>query len=304
MRGAYGNALALVNIEVKGQQSRVSLLSVDDPTFYRLPESKIENLYMDENSVRFHIRLVSERNTSGSILAVDAYLPEGEAQPKVLLGSMAVSRSRFPVELERTELKVLDRGQANASAPGSEELRRFDQSKDSNKERAILEGILEQHGDRPLAPIAAWCLAIDLADAHASPVEVRSAADRAIRLAARYGSEMELAAVHRVADHLVASEILPDLALDYARKADAMLEPADAVALQTAVLKNLAAVLRRAERTEETKAVEDRLSKITGSAGAGNAQALAPRVGRSRIIPGRRRASPPSEPTPRERGSP
>ena len=136
MRGAYGNALALLNIEVHGQQPRVSLLPVDDPKVYRLPESKIENLCMDENSVRFHIRLVSDRNTSGSILAVDAYLPEGEAQPKVLLGSMAVWRSRFPVELERTELKVLDRGQASASAPGSEELRRFDQSKDSNKERA------------------------------------------------------------------------------------------------------------------------------------------------------------------------
>ena len=131
-------------------------------------------------------------------------------------------------------------------------------------EREILEGILEKHGDRPLAPIAAWCLAIVLADAHASQVEVRSAADRAIRLAARYGSEMELAAVHRVADHLVASEILPDLALDYARKADAMLQPSDPVALQTAVLKNLASALRRAGRMEETKAVEDRLSRIDG----------------------------------------
>jgi RNA polymerase sigma factor (sigma-70 family) len=304
VRRPYGNALTLLNIEVQGQQPRVSLLPVDDPKVYQLPESKIENLCMDENSIRFNIRLVSDRNTSGSIVSVDAYLPEGEAQPKILLGSLAMSRSRFPVELERTELKVLDRAQASASAPGSEALKRFDQIKDFHKKRETLEGILEKHGDRPLAPIAAWCLAIVLADAHASQVEVRSAADRAIRLAARYGSEMELAAVHRVADHLVASEILPDLALDYARKADAMLEPADTVALQTAVLKNLASVLRRAGRTEETKAVEDRLSKITDSADAGNAQALVPRVGRSRTISGRRRASPPSEPRPRERGSP
>ena len=201
--------------------------------------------------------------------------------------------------MERTALKELDREQASATAPGSQELRRFEQSKDPNKDREILEGILEKYGDRPLAPIAAWCLANVLADANASQAEVRSASDRAIRLAARYGSEMELAAVHRVADHLIASGRFADLALDYARRADAMLSPYDSVALRIAVVESLASALRRAGQAEDIKAVEYRLAKLKESAGVGNGQALIPTGGRSLRTPGRRRASPPSGPRPR-----
>ncbi len=299
VRGAYENALALVNIEVQGRRPRVSLLPVNDPNIYRVPESRVENVSIDENSVRFQIRLVSDRNAVGSVLGVDAYIPEGEAQPKVLYGSTTVSRSRFPVELERTDLKEWVREPADATAPGSEELRRFDESKDLNKKREILEGILEKHGDRPLAPIAAWCLANVLADSHAARSEFRSAADRAIRLAARYGSEMELAAVHRIADHLVESGLLPDLALEYASRADAMLQPSDPFALQRAVLENLVAALRRTGPAEDIAVVQHRLFELKGPARAGGAQGLGPAPGGSRTIPGRRRASPPSGPGPR-----
>jgi hypothetical protein len=298
VRGAHGNALALLNIDFQWQEPRVSLLPANDPRIYRLPQSRIETLSVDENSLRFLIRLVSDRNSSGTPLAVDAYIPEGEARPKVLRGSMAVSRSRFPVELERTESRALDGEQASASASGSEELRQFDRIKDPQRQREILEGILERYGDRPIVPIAAWSLAINLADTHASRVEVRSAAERAFRLAARYGPEMEFAAVHRVADHLVASGILPDLALEYARKAEAMLRASDPVALRRAVLKNLVSALRGAGKMEDIKIAEDRLSRLDDSGAADMAPAHPSAVGTILTTPGRRRASPPSEPQP------
>jgi RNA polymerase sigma-70 factor (ECF subfamily) len=298
VRGAHGDALALLNIAVHGREARVSLLPANDPRIYRLPQSRIESLDIDDNSVRFRIRLVSERNTAGTLLAVDAYIPEAEARPRVLRGSMAVSRSRFPIELERTESKELDGGQAIASAPGVDDLRRADQSQDPRERRGILEGILERHGDRPIAPIAAWSQAIALADAHAARVEVRSAAERAFRLAARYGPEMEFAAVHRVADHLVASGVLPDLALDYARKAEAMLQPSDPVALRTTVLKDLVSALQRAGKIEDIKVVQDRLSGLDDSGGPGGARPSVPSGGGILTVPGRRRASPSPEPQP------
>ena len=92
VRGAYGNALALLNIEVQDRQPRVSMLPGSDLKSYRLPESRIENARIDENSVRFNLRLVSDRNPSGTHFVIDAYLPESEAQPKILLGSMALLR--------------------------------------------------------------------------------------------------------------------------------------------------------------------------------------------------------------------
>ena len=90
--------------------------------------------------------------------------------------------------------------------------------------------------------------------------------ERTIRLSARYGLELEFTAVHRIADHLVASAILPDLAIDYARRAEAMLQPSDPVSLRAAVLKNLATALRRTGNTQEAKAVDDRLSELDDSA--------------------------------------
>ena len=118
VRGAYGNALALMSLAVDGARPRVSLLPCTDPSVYRLPESRIESVYLDENSVRFQFRLVSNRSTSGTTHAVDAYLPDGEARADLMRGSIVVARSRFPVVLERTHMKELGRDQSTASAEG------------------------------------------------------------------------------------------------------------------------------------------------------------------------------------------
>jgi uncharacterized protein (TIGR03067 family) len=297
VRGAYGDALALLNIDVRGQRPRISLLPSDDPKAYRLPESGIETPSIDDNSVRFVIRLVSDRNASGALREVDAYIPEGEARPAILRGSMAVSRSRFPVVLERTRPATLGREPSATPDPGGEDLRRADRVEDPEKRRVLLEGILERYGDRPMAPIAGWSLAITLADAHAPRAEVRSAAERAIRSAARYGPELEFAAVHRIANHLVETGLQPELALESARKAEAMLRPTDPVGLRRAVLEDLSAALRKAGRPGEARAVEERRSQLERTEGPA-AGRRGPASEETITIPGRRRSSPPPDPLP------
>src|SRR5262249_10589419 len=187
---------------------------------FRREECQIEDLRIAHGEGHFTLRLKSKTEYAARLFTVDAYVPQGEARPRLLLGSMLASRMRFPAGLERTERNELDPKEANALAPGNEDLSRFNQTRDVHQQRAILEGMLQKYGDRPIAPIPAWCLAITLADAKAPKAEVRAAADRALRLAARYGSEMERGTLDRIVVNLVGSEGLADVVLDYARKAE------------------------------------------------------------------------------------
>jgi hypothetical protein len=114
--------------------------------------------------------------------------------------------------------------------------------------------MLQNYGDRPIALIPAWYLAIILADVKASKALVRAATDRAIHLASRYGPEMERGTIDRIVINLTGPEGLADMVLDYARKAEAMLRPSDSVTVRTTVLENLVAALRKSGKSEEAAA--------------------------------------------------
>jgi RNA polymerase sigma factor (sigma-70 family) len=264
-----GQALALVSIDRQERRPWASLLSVGAADSVRLKESKLEDLHIADGAVHFTLRLKSRTEYTARIFTVDAPIPQGQARPKTLLGSMEENGLRFPAELERTDRNELDPKEASALALGNDDLSRFHETRDVNLRRAILEGMLQKYGDRPIAPIPAWCLAITLADAKAPKAEVRAAADRAIRLAARYGPEMERGTIDRIIISLAGSEGLADVVLDYARKAEAMLRASDSVADRTTVLKNLAAALRRSGKRDEAEAVDDRIAELTPSSGKG-----------------------------------
>ena len=269
-----GQAFGLIAIE--GQQPRLAttLLSVTRPELYHFRESTIEKLRVDEEAVGFTLRLKAIRPVDSRAMDVIAYLPKDEASPKALWGSMEFdTQGQYPVKLERTDLKELN--PRETVAPGNEDLLRFNQAKDRGKRKEILEGILKQHGETPIAPFAAWALAINQAQAQAPEAEVRAAVERAIGLAARYGPEMEVEAINVIVRNLVGMEELEDLVLEYARKAESMLRRSDSIALQTSVLKNLATALRKAKKIDETRslaevlAVEARLAKLSPPAGEG-----------------------------------
>ena len=146
----------------------------------------------------------------------------------------------FPAKIERTDRNSLDPKEGQAPGPGLDDLRRLNQTKDGAKRKEILEGMLANNHDTPMAPLAAWVLAINQAEAHAPEAEVRALIDQTARVAAHYGREMEVGAINIVIRNLVGMEDLEDLVLEYARKAVTMLQPSDSVSLQTSTLKNLA----------------------------------------------------------------
>ena len=274
-----GQAIALIKIDGPRLQPHATLLSVTTPDFYRLAESKVRGLRIDDQTVRFTLRLQARRPVDRQTAEVIAYLPADQASPKALWGSMQVGEGQYPAKLERTDRKEIDRQDGVAPAPGDDDLRRFNQTKDLAKQKVILLGMLDKFGDTPMAPVAAWALAITEADAGASEERVRPLIDQAARLAARYGPAMEVDAINVIVKNIVGNPELENLVLDYARKAVAMLRPSDPVTLQRSTLKNLATALRKARKIDEAKAtaeadeLDDRIAKLGASGGDASARA-------------------------------
>jgi RNA polymerase sigma factor (sigma-70 family) len=254
--------MALVSIDPREPHVRVSLLSTNEN--YRLEDSRIEDVRVTQREIHFTLRLKPKTEPSVRRLMIDAYLPSAGSAPRLLFGSMGDGR-RLPAELERTDRRVLDPKKTSTPALSNDELTRLDEARDVNERRALLEAILRKSGDGPNAVVPAWLLAITLADTKASKADVRAATDRAIRLASRFGPEMERGTIDTIVHNIVGSEGLADVVLDYARKAESMLRPTDSVADRTIALTNLAKALRKAGKRNEAEAVEARLAKLSPS---------------------------------------
>jgi RNA polymerase sigma factor (sigma-70 family) len=253
-----GQAFGLIKIEGLLQRAHAALLSVTMPDFYRFAESRVEGLRIDETTVRFTLRLQASRPVDSRTAEVIAYLPADQASPEALWGSMEFGRQgQYPAKLERTDRNEIDRQEGMAPGPGNDELRRFNQTKDLAKQKEILLGMLDKFGDTPVAPFAAWALAIKEAESGASEEKVRALIDQAARLAARYGQAMEVDAINVIVRNLVGAAERESLVLDYARKAVAMLRPSDPVSLQKSTLKNLATALRKATKIDAAKATAE-----------------------------------------------
>lgn len=257
---------------------RTSLLSIMRPDIYRFAESKVDHLRINEKTVRFTLQFKAGRPVDGRSFDVVVYLPKDDAHPQAAWGSMAITYGQrifaaFPAKFERTDRNSLDPEEGQASGSWNDDLRRLNQTKDLAKQKEILDGLLAKYHDTPVAPLAAWVLAIDKAEAHAPEAEVRVLVDQAARVAAHYGREMEVGAIDVVIRNLVGIEELEDLVLEYGRKAVTMLQPPDSVALQIPALRNLASALRKARKLDQSKAaaeanaIEDQIAKLSPPAG-------------------------------------
>jgi hypothetical protein len=273
-----GQAAALIGIEGPPQQPHAKLLSVGDPKFSDLARSKVDHLRIDERTVRFTLQrfIIPRKNTQS--IEIIAYRHEDHAKPSAHRGSWIDDSGLdgrgtvLPVALERINRFGLD-SKDWATGPGQEDFQRYNQTKDRAEKKEILDQIMKKYRDTPIAPVAAWCLAIDRADARAPEEEVRTLIDQTARIAARHGREMEIGAINLLVDTLKGPEEREKLILEYARKAAAMLHPADPAALQIPTLKNLAGVLRKAARIDknkamvEAKALDERISTLARRAG-------------------------------------
>jgi len=269
-----GEAIGLIKIEGPSPRAHANLLSITRPDWYHLAESKVDHLRIDEKTVRFTLQLKAGRPVDGRSFDVIVYLPKDDAHPQAAWGSMGITYGQrifavFPAKIERTKRNSLDPKEGQEPGSWNDDLRRLNQTKDRAKQKEFLEGMLAKYRDTPMAPLAAWVLAIDQAEAHAPEAEVRALIDQAARVAAHYGREMEVEAIIIIIRNIVGMEELGNLALEYARKAVAMLQPSDSVALQIPALKNLASALRKARKIDQSKAtaeanaIEDRIAKLS-----------------------------------------
>ena len=184
-----------------------------------------------------------------------------------------------PVTLERTDRAEFDPKEAEPDSPGREEYRRVVRSNDPAVLKEGLEGILAKYDDPPLAMSAAQSVAIIRADAGAPNEELRGLIDRAACIASRHGREMEVGTIGLIVDAVTGAEGRDDLALEYARRAVAMLRPEDSAGLRIPTIRCLVNALRKSRTIDQAKAVaevqalEDRIATLGGQAGRGPAPA-------------------------------
>jgi RNA polymerase sigma factor (sigma-70 family) len=270
-----GAAIGLIRIEGPGRQPHAKLLSIAWSNNYRLAESKVDHLRIDDRTMRFTLHIQAARSIDSRTMEFIVYLSDDQARPNTLRGSMEYGRwGPYPANLERTDRSEIDRREGRAPAPEIDDLRRYQQTKDPSKRREILEEMLKKYKDIPMSQHAATRMVMERADAGAAEGELRGLMDQAIRIAARYGREMEIGTINQIIRVNVGKKGVEDFVLDYARRAVAKLLPSDSIKLQTDTLKNLVSAVRKSTRiddaraTAEISALEDRIAALSRAAGS------------------------------------
>jgi hypothetical protein len=279
--------LAVIRIEGPPGQRRARLLSLA-PGPFDLARSKLDHVRIDETTVRFALQLFRTLPPPDILpIEIVAHRFSDEARPTTLRGGWIRERGRArrldlvtPVTLERTDRAELDPKEAEAVSPGRAEFRRVTELKDPAELKESLEGIIAKYNDdTPVALSAAQALAMIRADAGAPNEEVRGLIDRAARIASRHGREMEISTIGVIVDNITGAEGRDDLALEYARRAVAMLRPEDSADLQIPTIQYLVNALRKSRTIDEAKsaaevqALEERIAALGGQAGRGPAPA-------------------------------
>ena len=199
----------------------------------KLPKSTLSDLSVTDDAVRFAIKI------EGRQLTFEGKLPADKAGN--VRGSMYwINNQLFPAVLEPTALKALDDTfelNKEIVARGGNDLRFFN---------AAVE-LLGEAGDKK-----------------AKPEEVRGWAEKAFKAADAYGPRWQRDIAVQIARALVGDDAFTDVALTYARRAERLLEldPKAPAMAQMRVLGTLAAVLKKAGKTDELKDVEAKLDKI------------------------------------------
>jgi hypothetical protein len=183
--------------------------------------------------------------------------PEGETAPKRLLGSTAIRGERDFARLERTDLKSMDEKEALIVLDSDNELKRVLHLDPGDAREAALRKFAEQVAGQSAEYIARLALVEALASRDKED-EARDQAAKALAFATPYGPEMRRQALRTSAR---AASQLPELALEYARQAEATLEPSTPPEERLTILRVLAEALRAAGKGGEVAEVEARLER-------------------------------------------
>jgi hypothetical protein len=215
----------LIKIEKKGDDFKGEV-AANSPT-PGAPKGKLQDLKVTKDTVAFAIK------------ADDITLRFEVKRGKVdkMLGTMNLNRRVIPAVMERTTLKTLDPYVVDKDALAREPL-----------------------GHEAIMMV--YRLVGQAADKKATAAEVRKWGDKAIQSAELYGPALKADVLLTLAGDLGMQEGFEATALQFARKAEQMLEKKATPAEQKRVLDVLASALEKAGREEEAKTVKARILKL------------------------------------------
>jgi hypothetical protein len=244
----------LVKIEGKGGKLKGELLSAGLQNF---KQSKLDKFRADSQGVHLTFRL------AGNEFEVVAHPPRGQKTPKLMLGSVSVGGQMEFVRLERTEDKELDAEKRPEQSEAGKAYFQAIRIQDKDERTKALKDIVTKHPKDPLAfNISVQLLSMAANEKDVKEEEVRSQADKALKIVAPYGPAMELQSFTQMAQVLMRSKKLASLAVDYARKAEKLLPESAPPSTRANVLRTLATALQKAGKKDEAKDVKTQLAKL------------------------------------------
>jgi hypothetical protein len=196
----------------------------------RWPKVTVENLTVTAEQLRFNLK------ADDLTLPCQVKLPKDSKATK-LYGTASLRKQPLPIELQKTTLKTLDP---------------FEELKDALARE-------------PLGHEAVSMVMNLLRFAEAKkvkPAEVRTWAEKGVKSAELYGPGWQRDVILRIAEILTAEKGLEAVALQYARRAERMLEPKEEPAIQKRVLTVLAAALEASGKEADAKEVAARIAKL------------------------------------------
>jgi hypothetical protein len=196
----------------------------------QFPDATLHDLSVTSDLVRFNLKM--EQATA----SFEGKLPPDKAGN--IRGSLSgVARRLVPAMLEPTTLTSLtDRYEVNKDilAKGAGDLKYF---------QAAVELLSEATANK------------------AKPAEVRGWAEKAYKAAEAYGPRWQRDIVTEIAHALAEQAGYSDIALNYARRAERLLDPKATGQERLRVLETLATALKKAGKTDELKEVQGRIEK-------------------------------------------
>jgi hypothetical protein len=198
-------------------------------TAEQVPESTLEGLRAEGDRIRFDIKV------GPTTFGFDCKLPKPGAA--TVFGSLTQGDNLAPVRLEATTLQSLDKFEVNREIASRD-------PPDFQIFRAVVE-LLAQAGPKK-----------------AKPEEVNTWAAKAFKAAEPYGKRWQREVALRNTELLLDQGAYAPIALEFARRAEGMLEPGDAPTAQSRVLEVLVRALRKADQAKEAEQVQARADKL------------------------------------------
>jgi hypothetical protein len=223
----------LLKMDVKDSKWGVTALASNDERF---EVTGVTGAGRSGNRLRFTLKVQAGRQQMMA-WSFEGTAPKEKGKP--ILGSISLGprQGMFPARLEPTSLTKLDRF-------------------------ALDKETLAKHGNSYKACLAVMNLLRQLKGNKVEPEEVKGWADKAFKIAGRYGPRFQHHFVQQVVDALDKEDVAPAVLLEYAQKLIDLGDPSEGTAKQMRDLERVIALLKKAKKPDEAKKYEARIGTL------------------------------------------